>query len=415
MLPRSTIVPIVLLSLFVFGTVGADLPKEAKPQKPGTSRVESTATLPLPEILRLYKEIDRAEQPEPKPAPVAATINKLQMSGRLLSEAVDITARFEIAVLSEDAWVSVPLLAKDPHTHISGIPAVEGCFFTTKDGHLNFVTRKVGTYTFDLSFLKKAEVSRLKRRVEIGFHDATLAVLRVQFDEGMFRLLDRGAVQEAEGFVLYPEENRFQIHWEQKTASEEVKAPVEDKRPPIESVITSAHASVVSILEGRRITRILYQLRFEGKKDISFVIPEGSSLQKVYLNNAAVPFSQKEGRLHLEVTPARAGDESARLELVLTKDQGEYFLSGNLDFTFPSASWNVNELQVELHLPQVFNYTWSGGSLAPTGASPAVEYSYNLPTPGKVLHFHQQLISSSPNLSVDYTVDLAGNYFRGGD
>ncbi len=97
---------------------------------------------------------------------------------------------------------------------------------------------------------------------------------------------------------------------------------------------------------------------------------------------------------------------------MLDDDLPGFHLSGRLFFGFPSASWNIDELYVDLYLPPVFNYEWTGGSPAPTSASPGVDFSHSIPTPGKQLRFHQHLIASSPDVEVDYTVDLAGKYFR---
>ena len=61
----------------------------------------------------------------------------------------------------------------------------------------------------------------------------------------------------------------------------------------------------------------------------------------------------------------------------------------------------------------MFDYTWTGGSLAPTASSPAVDYAEDLPTPGKRLTLHQYLIASSrPVATVGYAVALDGKYFR---
>ena len=184
-------------------------------------------------------------------------------------------------------------------------------------------------------------------------------------------------------------------------------------RPIIEPVIPRVIGSVVSTLEGRRITRLKYELRFEGTKPLEFTLPQGQSLKRVYLNGSAVPFETEAGHLKLEVTPTRTGDAAGNLELVLSELTGSYHLSGRHRYRLPAASWTVNELQLELHLPQVFNYTWRGGSLAPSESRQLPRFTYAIPTPGKHLAYRQSLImSSTPDVVVDYTVDLSGQYFR---
>jgi hypothetical protein len=120
-----------------------------------------------------------------------------------------------------------------------------------------------------------------------------------------------------------------------------------------------------------------------------------------------------ERTINLPVTPARSGDEAARVELVVIEDQGGYALSGRLDYSFPATSWSINDLYVTLSLPQVYNYQWEGGSLAPAESTPDAEYTQRIPTPGKSIKLHQQLLSSAATARIAYTVDLSGSYYRG--
>ena len=83
-----------------------------------------------------------------------------------------------------------------------------------------------------------------------------------------------------------------------------------------------------------------------------------------------------------------AGEEGGTLELVFVSPDNESFLSGELALPLPMALWRINELFVSTHLPGVFDYAWTGGSLSP---APGVEFSYDIPTPGKRAGFHQFL------------------------
>jgi hypothetical protein len=384
-------------------------PTYAQEHRPAASE----ATLPLEEILRLYRETEQAKQkPEVGPPPVRATVHQLDMSGRLLDGAVDLTARFEVVVLDDGQWVSVPLLEQDAHTHLSTLPPIKDGYFTVGDGYLQFMTRRKGTYAIEISFLKQAERSERRRRVQITFDRATLAVCRISFDEGLFRLHDIETIERSEGVVLFPEANVFTIEWERRTAAMEAKQKAAP-RPAIESVIRVAHASAVSTLEGRRVIRLRYDLRFAGTKSIEVALPEGLVMERAYLNGVSIPVAVTGTTLPIEVAPVREGDQSGLLELVLLSSEGGYFLSGALEVALPKVSWPVNELFLDLHLPQVFNYEWSGGSLSPVAEAPAVDFTYELPLPGKKLSFHQHLIAASaPNVTLDYAVDLEGHYYR---
>jgi hypothetical protein len=86
-----------------------------------------------------------------------------------------------------------------------------------------------------------------------------------------------------------------------------------------------------------------------------------------------------------------------------------------MHFDLPAASWPTHELFFSVHLPRVFDYAWTGGSLEPAPSAPNAAYSYRVPLPGKTLHFRQVLIDvSAPDLDLDYEVDLEGHYFEDG-
>jgi hypothetical protein len=403
-----------MLSKFIFSAfiVSLILSSQTNAQEPQQLPV-STATLPLAEILKLHQQLEQTKKPEPKPVPIGATINKIELSGRLLSEAIDFSAQFDVSVIADGDWVRLPLIRKDANIHISEIPSIQECYFVIENNQLVFITNVAGQYSFELSFIMKAKLKKIQRHLELAYFKAVLATLKVKFDKGMFRLLNKNTVQEADGYLILPRENKFIIDWQQQKLKKEQTPSAVVARQPVESIITSAHGSIVSILDGRRITRLLYQLRFEGQKEISFSIPKNSTLKKVFLNNRAIDFTIADNQLALKVSPGRAGDESARLELVLLEEQGEYYLSGQLDFVFPKASWDINNYYVKMHLPPVYNYTWAGGSLAETQDNQIVEYSSSMPTPGKQMLFQQELVSRAPSLRINYSVDLTDNYYKG--
>jgi hypothetical protein len=177
-------------------------------------------------------------------------------------------------------------------------------------------------------------------------------------------------------------------------------------------MINKAHLSSVSTLEGKWITRALYHLQFEGNKMISFEPPASYLLEKVYLNGSSIPFKNVNNRINLQVFPSRAGDLSGTIELVMTRLYGNYHLSGSLAFIAPKASWPIHEMYLDLHLPDVFNYSKNSGSLEPIQESPESTFTYAVPLPGKKYSFHQYLITStSPTITMDYAIDLTKNYF----
>ncbi len=377
---------------------------------PASPPSRSSATLPLEELLKLH---DQAQLEKPKPArpPVAAAVSEAALTGRLLERALDVTAQFKVAVLAEE-WVRVPLMRLDPAAHVQSVTQPENGTVVIEGDMLVLVTKTPGQHAVQVSVLKNARADGRHRRVELTLHQAAVALMRVRFDADLFRLTSAGAVRAGEEEVLYPERDRFVLEWETRG---EMSAPAKTaaKRTAVDPVITSAHASVVCTLDGLQIARVVYELRLQGAQPIGFVLPRGNTLARVLLNGTPVPFVVQDGAVRITAVPGRSGDESGRLELVLHGARREFHLSGRLHFAFPEASWNTHVLGVALYLPVVFDYTWAGGSLAPTDESRDGEPGNDLPMPGKVLRFRQELISSSPEVAVNYTVDLKGQYFGG--
>lgn len=369
---------------------------------------EGTATLPLDRILSLYRQTERA-QPEARP-PFSATLDRIELSGRLLEDALDLKAHFELTVLPRGEWVVVPLVVTDPATVIRDLPSVDSALVTTRDNQLVFVTDQAGTYRFDVSLLKRAEEKDGLHRVQLRHPAATLAVMRLAFDAALFELVVPTA-RDGTGAIIYSDGHQFALEW-RSSGPTKGAATAEEKRPPAPTSITTARASVVSTLQGQRITRVQYDLQFEGRQQLALSLPPGQRLDAVYQNGQSSPFRNEAGRVALDITPAQAGGETRIVELVLTGDRDAYLLSGRLDVQLPAVNWPINELTCEVALPEVFNYTTSGGSLSPVAEVPPAQFVRRLPTPGRKLAFHQYLIdATTPNVVIDYSVNLAGQYF----
>ena len=390
------------------------LPVAAGAENAAAGVEKASATLPLEKILELYRERDAVERAPDAAPPVAAALQKLELTGRLLADGIDFGAHFEVTVLGDEQWVSVPLLAYDGGSHVSSLPTVQGGAFAVSEGQLVFLTQKRGRYSFDLSFHRAAVKQDRERRVAFSHGGAALATCRLEIDAGLFDLRTEEVVEVRDGVVVFSRGDAFEIAWEvREEAEREMDEPA--VAPEIESVISRVHASTVSTLEGRRITRVLYELRFAGHKPIAIDLPADYTLERAFLNGVATALEPEAGRVELEVAAARAGEAGGTLELVLAQSGGIFHLAGDMHFDLPAASWPTHELFLSLHLPRVFDYAWAGGSLEPLANAPRAAYSYRVPLPGKPFHFHQVLIdASAPDLDLDYEVDLEGHYFQEG-
>jgi hypothetical protein len=372
----------------------------------------STATMSLEEVLRLYRELDEIKRKEDVPPPVPASLDAVELKGRLLDAAVEITIRVQVSVLSDGHWAEVPILKLSPSLSLTRLPKLPNANLVVDEGQVVFVARVKGRYTFDLTLIQRADVAGTRRSAAVDTARATIAVLELEFDRSIFRLLHEGADEAVEDAVIFPVDGRFTIAWERlrpaEAATQESAPP-----PPVEPVIRRAHVSVVSTLAGHRVIRILYQLRLQSRELLRCRIPPGHEADKVYRNGLALPVPDVGPEVEVEALPARTGADAGTVELVLRHDLGSYQLAGNLEFVVPSVSWEVHELFLELHLPEVFNYTWTGGSLEPADVKLEAAYSYSVPTPGKRLLFHQYLVSeAAPRATLEYTIDLDGQYYR---
>lgn len=388
---------VLLFALLSAGTSLADQPPAA------------TATLPLEEVLRLYHESQRAKE-EPAPVPRIVTLDKLELEGRIRERALELTARCQISVGDGDGWGQVPLLALDDRASVSALPEITGGLLTVDRDILWFHSDTSGVHRLEIGLIQRAVLADHVHAAKLVAGPATLAVMHLKHDAALFQLVGDDARRSGDSTVIYPEKGPFIVRWRQLAA---VATEPPTREVPTEPGVERAFASVVSTLEGQRITRVLYELKLRGKHSISVEIPAGERLLKVYRNRVSVPFVLEGDRVTLEISPLRAGDESGHLELVLQSDRGRYNLSGNLEFALPLPSWDVKEYFLETHLPQVFNYRRSAGSLSPVEESPAPDFTHQIPAPGKQQRFHQYLVSRSlPRVVLGYTVDLAGKYFR---
>ena len=386
----------------------------AKQPEPTPISEHRTATLPFNEVLELYRHQDRTRQVEKQIPPVDAILERLEINGRILNHALTATASIYIEVLADKRWVSAPIMDLGVNTVIEEMPNIKGGALVIVEGQLRLVTKHKGHFKFDVGMSSTALVKGDTRSVSIALASATLARCKIGFDPSIFKLT--GDVRERKGDVatLNVRDNRCNISWQHRN---EYIAPSEitASAPEAEPVIPTAHASIVSTLEGEHILRIAYHLRFTGRKPIKFKLPKGHVLLKAYLNGRPIAASAEQGHINLEVFAARAGQAGGELELVLAATDRDYLLSGNLPLALPQPSWRTNALHLSAHLPAAFDYTWTSGTLSPVKKSPNIKFVYDIPEPGKALHFRQFLVHrSTPSLTLEYAVSLEGHYFRGG-
>ncbi|MEO1369635.1 MAG: hypothetical protein AAFX50_20845, partial [Acidobacteriota bacterium] len=258
----------------------AALTLPAAPPVRGQEPAAARASLPLEDVLELYRERDAAvatsERAQPVQPPVDAVLDRVELRGRLLDDALELTAKVRLTLLAEDRWVKLPLLDLGPGTQLGQLPAtIRGAALTVEGDTLVAIAKKGGgdpvSFSFELSWLERATLDGEGRRARIVTGPATLRSLRVDVDESLFRL-DGGNVQrESEDFRIFPApDGGFDVRWRRLRPKADAKVV---SRPPVEPVVTRAHLSTVATLEGEVHHRLRYDLRFEGKRELVVELP----------------------------------------------------------------------------------------------------------------------------------------------
>lgn len=372
---------------------------------------QATATLSLDEILRLHDLSQQPAKPKVDP-PQSYSVTRFDAQGRIVGDALEATVTIELSVF-QDGWVRVPLLQQTTGLSFTQLPTPEHAHLASADGVLSLVTEKAGSYRFELTLRQQAQKQDGQWRVQLSPAEALIQRLRFKHNADLFEVGGADLRRDGDSLVLLGNQGQLVLHW--RALREPTAQPRQQaQRPPIEPLVNTAVASVVVTLDGQRITRGHYKLRLQGAQTLAVAIPRGQVLSKVYLNGVpqTVQPVQDGQAVQLSVSPARPGEESAVLELVLKSQMPPMALAGTLSFTLPRLSWGINNLHCAFHLPKVFNYQWQGGSMSPDNLAPPVDYTYRIPTPGKLNIVRQQLVSGAADAQIAFTVDLDGRYFQ---
>ena len=231
-----------------------------------------SATLPLRELLDLYRQQERSKQQAPPP--VDAIVQRLEIDARVLDKALTARISISVEVLADKRWVAVPLLELGKHTVLDDLPSVNGAALVVVDGQLQLVANHKGRFEFVVGVSSSAALDGVRRLASIAFAGATLARCRLGFDQSIFKLTSEVRDTHADFVTLHTHNNRCVVQWQQR---DEYLAPSDlaVSAPEAEPVIPTAHASIVSTLEGEHILRVAYALRFTGRKPIEFELPPG--------------------------------------------------------------------------------------------------------------------------------------------
>lgn len=325
---------------------------------------DGTVTLPLEK----FTELTATEERGVAPPPVGAVVSAQRLSARGTADGLDLDGHFTVDVLADGAWSKVCVLKVDPGTQVVELPRLDHATLAPMGGELCLLSKTPGSYSFDVKLTVRGQKLAAGR-------DALWSTVEFEGE----------SVPQASGT------------W---TLLRKRKVVVEE-RPPLEPSCWVARAQLVSTVEGHAQLSVAYHLKLDREQPLSFAAPAGWKVERIAVNG--VP---RKGGLDLVVAPGR--DTDAVVELQLSRDLGIFHLSGRLDFELPKASWPVAQVDANVHLPAVFEYRRTGGSLEPAEAA-----AESPKLPGKMMSFRQHLVaSSSPSIELEYSVDLRDRYFK---
>lgn len=360
-----------------------------------------TATVPLNELVGLL---------EPKGAEAmkaVAAVTSLSLAGRP-GEAglwVDVEANVRVVV---GTAVSVPLLEVSADTVVESLPDLVDAVVVLRDGAVTAICNGPGSHRLTFKLLVRA--SRDGRRATARFKTMAQTPptpLKLDVDDGLFEVPGASVVREWGGYVVFPERGAYQVVWASRREVTQ-KAQV-TQRAPVDPLVKEASSRWVTTLEGRATHEVKLTLQLDRPGMLRVEAPAGQKVLRARVNGVPLTLEEHVSALVLEVAPASLGSAEAIVELALAEDLGVFHLSGRLELASPQISWPVARWTTETVLPKVFTYVRRGGSMEQLG----VEAEARGDVPGKALFFTQHLITASaPVVSVDYSVDLRGSYFR---
>ena len=145
------------------------------------------------------------------------------------------------------------------------------------------------------------------------------------------------------------------------------------------TIVDSAVLTTMETMEGRRITKAIYNVRNNRQQYLRLEMPKGAEIWSASVSGRSVPPGKDEqGRILLPLERsegASSGLAAFPVELVYVEtlaDAAKPPASGTLHIALPRASEPVTHMMVNLYLPKEGKYTkgWSG--------DPAIEGSLNV-------------------------------------
>lgn len=358
-----------------------------------------TATVPLGELVELL-------QPTTPSTRSSAVVTSATLVGRPGEAGLWLEASATVRVVGEGP-VEVPLLELGPLAVAETLSDDEKATAELRAGGLVARCHTSGPCSVTARVLLRS--GRDGKRSTATFAAAAglpPTPLKLDVDDGLFELPGAQVVREWGGYVRFSERGRYDVSWVSK---HETSRAATTQRAPVEPLVREATSRWVTTLEGRATHELKLTLQVDRPGTLVVEAPAGQRVLRARVNGVPVPAPADGARLSLEVGPVSLGAAEGTVEIAWAQDLGVFHLSGQLELVSPRVSWAVSKWTTQTVLPKVFRYVRLGGSMEQLGSEADADGAL----PGRSLQFTQHLITSSaPTLSLGYSVDLTGSYFR---
>jgi hypothetical protein len=373
--------------------------------------IEGTATLPLHQLKKLREAADSNNKSKPFGAII---FERFHMSGHISGDNVETKAKLKIAIHGTH-WQSRRLLALDDNLAISQLPNVKHVALHIKDGFLWLSSDRPGVYEFELDMVLLGN-ARKKNIVVLNLDHPTLAKLNLKFSQNHFTVKAPKSQEWSEGKIILGSKKGLTFSWETRKGSKpQIKTTQVADLRRISPHINQMHATFISTQSGRNILQVQHQIVLSEPEQLRISLPDGYRMDTLYIDGQDSKFVQEQGVVTLQIKPHKIGGFTTVVEYTSRANGAPYLLSGHFSIDVPQLNIPVKNLQLAVHLPEVFEYEVKGGSMGRCeDCTTVVEYVDALPSPGVAYRFKEQLISeSSPTVEMTYTVELKDNYFKG--
>lgn len=316
------------------------------------------ATISWNELERLLKK-EGAAAPKPGPAaPLAHSISKLEVEGTLSPDRAELSAIFEIEILSK-AWTIVPLIPEQfavAAAEVSAADHLRGILVRDSNG-VSLVAKGEGHYRVDAKLERTLTPTSGEVRLQLSPPKLTAGFASITvFADGEVsgRTKWRNSKPQVYESALGSTGVDLVFRPSNKTTTNREAAALEDLR-----------AVTIVSLGGRGTTKLsLLATPGEGKI-FEAILPESARLFRIALDKETIPTERARSGNTVRI----ALDKKTRVELAYTFDTEKMGMKGRWHLELPKLSGEAQGALWDIWLPPGLEYSSGQSSLARSSCS----------------------------------------------